>query len=124
MPYTPPPRSWPRKFASAAAGFIIGMRGQSSFLIHLTIAALVIGMAIALQVEAWERCVLALCIAMVLAAELFNSALERLAKAITSEESEHVRVGLDIASGAVLVMALGAAAVGAMIFVPRLLALA
>ena len=48
-------------------------------------------------------------------AELFNSALEQLAKAITKEEDPHVRNGLDIASGAVLVAAIGAAVIGLLV---------
>jgi diacylglycerol kinase (ATP) len=92
--------------------------------VHWAAAAAVLALAFFLRVERWEACVLALCAGVVLTAELFNSALERLAKAITSEEREHVRVGLDIASGAVLMAALTAALVGSLIFVPHLLALA
>jgi diacylglycerol kinase len=57
---------------------------------------------------------------LVLAAELFNSALEHLAKAITREHNEHLRIGLDISAGAVLIVSLGAASVGLVIFLPHL----
>lgn len=66
---------------------------------------------------------LTLCVGSVLAAELFNSALERLAKAITVEDNEHLRIALNIASGAVLTASLFAASVGLVIFVPYVLAL-
>ena len=56
---------------------------------------------------------------MVLAAEMFNSALESLARAITDRPHPLVRDALDIASAAVLVTALGAAAVGLLIFLHR-----
>jgi diacylglycerol kinase len=45
-------------------------------------------------------------------AELFNSAIEHLAQAITADHDDHLRDALDISSGAVLVASLGAAAVG------------
>ncbi|HTN77187.1 MAG TPA: diacylglycerol kinase [Pirellulaceae bacterium] len=120
--YQPPPRSWLRKFAAALAGIVQGMAGQASFLIHLPMAGLVIGAGAFLQVSRHDWCLLLLCIALVLAAELFNSALERLAKAITREENEHLRAGLDMASGAVLMVALGAAAVGLLVLLPHLIA--
>lgn len=96
------------------------MRGQSSFAVHFVAALLVVVAGVALQVSVMQWCLLALCITIVLAAEMFNSALETLAKAITCKESEHVRRGLNIASAAVLVTAIGAAVVGATIFVMQL----
>ena len=59
-------------------------------------------------------------IVVVLAAELFNSALETLVPAITRDHDEHVARALDIASGAVLCLACGAVVVGVAIFVPYL----
>jgi diacylglycerol kinase len=54
---------------------------------------------------------------------MFNSAFEKLARAITNDHDPEIRDALDIASGAVLLASLGAAAVGAMILLPRLLAM-
>ena len=68
-----------------------------------------------LGISRTEWCLLILCIAVVMAAELFNSALEQLAKAITEEKNSHIRNGLDIASGAVLVAAIGAAVIGVLV---------
>jgi diacylglycerol kinase len=63
---------------------------------------------------------LVLCIAGVLVAEMFNSALELMAKAITSEENPYLGNSLDIGSAAVLVASIGAAVVGAIVFGHRL----
>ena len=120
--YQPPPRSWLQKFTVAFVGIAQGMAGQSSFLIHLPVALLVIGAGAFFRLSRHDWCLLVLCIALVLAAELFNSALERLAKAITREENEHLRAGLDVASGAVLLVALGAAAVGLLVLLPHVIA--
>lgn len=106
------PRGWIAKFARALRGIAIGIRGQSSFAVHLPAAAAVIAAAWYLQVSRVEWCLLLLCIAVVLAAELFNSALEHLARAITGDEDPHLRDALDVASGAVLVASIVAAVVG------------
>jgi diacylglycerol kinase len=94
---------------------------QASFGVHLAAAVLVVATAAWLQVSRVEWCLLLLCIASVFTAELFNSALESLAKAVDQQHNEHLRDALDIASGAVLVAAMGAAAVGATVLLPHFL---
>ena len=118
-----PRRSWPKKFAAAFRGIGMGMRGQASFAIHIPAALLVVLAGAYWRVTVTEWCLLALCITAVLAAEVFNSALETLAKEIDKKSNPHLAAGLDIASGAVLFTAIGAVVVGAVIFVPRLLAI-
>ena len=114
-PYRPP-RSWLQKFRDAARGVKLAVRGESSFFVHFFAAAVVVLAAGVFECSLAERCLLTLCIAAVLAAETFNTAIERIARAVTREENEEVRDALDIASGAVLLASLGAAAVGAAIF--------
>ena len=100
------------KFANALHGIRLGIVGQSSFLVHLTLLAGNTGLAYALRCEAWQWCVLGLCIGLVLSLELINSALESLAKGVCHEHNEHVGRALDIASGAVLVASCMSAAIG------------
>src|SRR5688500_8795669 len=95
-PYLPQRRTWPQKFAAAFRGWLLGTRGHSSFAVHLPAAIAVAGAAAYLRVTAGEWCLLILCITTVIAAELFNSALEALAKAITTSKNEHVGRALDI----------------------------
>jgi len=109
--------SWPKKLALAFRGIAVGMRGQRSFHVHLPVAVSVVVAGLVLKVSHAEWCLLTLCIAMVLGAELFNSALESLTKAITRDENPHIADALDIASGAVLVVACGAAVVGLLVLV-------
>jgi len=113
-------RSWARKFRDAFRGVRAGVRGQSSFFVHFFLTAAVIVAAVVLRVDLIEWCILLACIAMVLTAEMFNSALESMAKAITGESDPHLGNSLDIGSGAVLVASIGAAIVGSIIFVNRL----
>ncbi len=115
-----PERSWKGKFGDAFRGLKAGVRGQRSFLVHFAVAAAVILTAALLRVGLLEWCLLLLCIAGVLVAELFNSALESMAKAITHESYPHLGNSLDIGSAAVLVASLGAAVVGSIVFGHRL----
>jgi diacylglycerol kinase len=67
-----------------------------------------------------DWCILLLCITVVLTAEMFNSALESMARAITGESNPYVGRALDIGSAAVLTAAAGAVAIGLLVFVHRL----
>ncbi|MBI2477794.1 MAG: diacylglycerol kinase [Planctomycetia bacterium] len=117
--FQPPPHSFLSKFQCAFRGITVGARGQSSFLVHVVVAAIVVGVGVWLEVTATEWCLLALCIAVVLALELFNSSIESLARAIDRQHNEQLRDALDIASGAVLVGAVGSAVVGLVILLPH-----
>lgn len=113
-------RGWVRKFRHAFRGVKQGVRGQSSFFVHFFAAAAVLVAAGVLSCTASEWCLLLLCIAGVLTAEMFNSALEAAARAINREQDPHLADALDIGSAAVLVASLGAAFVGGIIFGRRL----
>lgn len=116
-----PRRSWRSKFADAFRGVRLGIVGQSSFVVHAVCAmAVVLAVAVLPGITSIDWCLLLLCMALVIAAELFNSALERLVAAVHPGHHPGVGTALDIASGAVLVCAIGAAIVGAVILGPPL----
>jgi diacylglycerol kinase len=114
------PSRWYWKFANAIRGLAAGIRGQNSFYVHLPAAVLACGLAAWLQVSHAEWLALVLCITLVLTAELFNSSLEHLARAVSRQEHPEIRDALDIASGAVLVASAGASVVGVMVLVYHL----
>ena len=62
-----------------------------------------------------------ICIGMVITAELFNSAIERLVDMVSPQWQSIAGEVKDIAAGAVLVTAIAAAIVGLIVFVPYLL---
>jgi diacylglycerol kinase len=113
-------RSWPEKFRDAFHGMKQGVRGQSSFFVHFFAAAAVVAAAAILRAGLIEWCLLLLCITVVLTAEMFNSALESLARAVRDAMDPHVGRALDIGSAAVLLAAIGASIVGT-ILLARLL---
>ena len=116
-------RTWQRKFADAFRGCSRAFRSQSSFAVHVTVACIVVAAAASFRVTAVEWCLLSLAIGGVLTAEVFNTALESLARGPGSRRHPRLRDALDMASAAVLVAAATAAVVGVVVFGPRLLAL-
>jgi diacylglycerol kinase len=113
-------RTWRNKFADAFRGAKRGVRGQSSFFVHFFIAALVVAAALALEATRIDWCVLVVCITMVMTAEMFNSALEHIARAIGDDYNPTLGNALDIGSAAVLTASTGAAVVGCVVFLHRL----
>jgi diacylglycerol kinase len=121
--FVPPKRTWPEKFRHALWGMAAGIRGQSSFVVHLVAAAAVVVAAALVRVDTTQWCILIVCITMVLAAEMFNSALEHLGRAVDRTENPGLATALDIGSAAVLTTALGAGVVGSIVFLTRLAAI-
>lgn len=113
-------RHWINKFRHAIRGLRVGVRGQTSFHVHFVMTALVFLVALFLHVSLVEWCLLILCIGFVMSAELFNSALESAARAITRDFDDDIRDALDIASAAVLLAAIAASIVGCTVFIFRL----
>jgi len=112
-------QGWVNRFSVAFRGVKIAVLGEPSFYVHLLVTAIVLSAGAGLGLSRWEWCLVVLCIATVLCAELFNTSLERISLAITREEDANIRDALDIASGAVLVSACGAAVVGMLVFGAR-----
>jgi diacylglycerol kinase len=113
-------RPWRAKFKDAFRGLKFGVRGHSSFCVHFFAAALVLAAGFVFRCGWLEWCALMGCIGLVLTAELFNSAVETLFRGLDEATQDRVWPALDIAAGAVLVASLTAAAVGLLIFLPKL----
>jgi len=109
------PNTWGRKFRCAFRGMKRGFRGESSFFAHLFATAAVATAAGALGADRTEWCLLWLCVTLVLTAEMLNSSIERLARAVDERFNPQLRDALDIAGGAVLTAALGASVVGTIV---------
>lgn len=104
--------SWLLKFGNASRGIKIAVRSEVSFFVHLFVTAIVLVTGLQLSLSRLDWAMLVLSISGVITAELCNTAIERLARAITRQENPEIRDALDIASGAVLAASLGAASVG------------
>ncbi|MCA9229235.1 MAG: diacylglycerol kinase family protein [Planctomycetales bacterium] len=112
-------QSWVKRFAVACRGVKVAVRLEASFFVHLFVAAIVLLAGAVLGIARWEWCLVVLCIAAALSAELFNTSIERIARVVTRQENPEIRDALDTASGAVLVVALGSAIIGLLVFGTR-----
>lgn len=95
---------------------------EANFRIHLAAAASVALLGYYLDISIAEWCAVLLCFGLVMSAEAMNSAVERLVDLVSPGRHEKAGEIKDIAAGAVLITACAAALVGALIFVPRIIA--
>jgi diacylglycerol kinase len=110
-------RTWKRKFTDAFHGLRLSVYQQSSYRIHFMAAVCVLAAAWLLGNFDTVRWVLLIfCITIVVVAEMFNTAIETLAKAITNSYNPYIGYALDIAGGAVLATAFGATCIGTILF--------
>jgi diacylglycerol kinase len=94
-----------------------------SFAAHLPVAAIAVACGFWFEIGAEEWCLVALAIGAVLAAEVFNTSIESLARKIDTGPDPRIRDALDTASAAVLVAVGAAIVVGLVIFAPRFIRL-
>jgi undecaprenol kinase len=105
--------SFLRRVLFALAGVRTAWRTENSFKVHVVAALAVIGVLLWLQPAPLWWAIAALTIAFVLAAELFNTAVEGLADHLHPEQHPAIKAVKDCAAGGVLVAtatALGVAA--------------
>jgi diacylglycerol kinase len=117
----PGPRTWASKFRDAGRGIGFAVRAEKSFIVHAFATICVIAAAAALRVSPNDWAILLVCVGCVVTAECFNSAVESLARTITSEKNPEIGQALDMAAGAVLLISIGSACAGLAIFTPHVL---
>ncbi len=110
-----------RSFRYAFQGINSLFYYENNARIHLLAAILALILGFVLQISTSEWALLVIQIALVLSAEAFNTALEKLADVVSPEYHPLIKSAKDLAAGAVLIMAFSAVVVGALIFFPKLL---
>ena len=96
----------------ALSGLIQCYREEASFRFHIFVAVLVIITLFVLRPPLIWVALIVLISSLVLSAELFNSAMERLADAFSSMGNPQIKAAKDLAAGAVLLLALTAVILG------------
>lgn len=111
-------------FRYASRGILSLIRTEPNARIHLLLALAAIGGGLSFEIERGEWLAIALAIGLVFAMEALNTAFEALCDVASPRRHPQVERAKDVAAGAVLIAALAALAVAAIVFGPRLLALA
>lgn len=108
-----------RSVRYAVAGIWLTLRTQHNAWLHLaaSVAVLTLGAVVGLARLEWALIILA--IAMVWMAEAINTSFEMLCDVASPEFHPLVKNAKDVAAGAVLLSAVGAAAIGALVFFPH-----
>ncbi len=110
-----------RSSAHAVNGILEMLKSQHNAWVHLVATLTVIALGGVFSVTTAEWCFLILVMMAVWVAEALNTAFEFLCDVASPEFHPLVKKSKDVAAGAVLLSAVGAAAVGAIIFLPYLL---
>ncbi|MDG1500219.1 MAG: diacylglycerol kinase family protein [Planctomycetota bacterium] len=109
-----------KSFGFAFNGLAVLLKTQHNAWLHLMATLIVVALGVALQVSRVEWCLLTLAMSQVWIAEGLNTAIEYLADAVTLEQHPLIGKAKDVAAGAVLLSAVGAAVVGVAVFYPHL----
>lgn len=107
-----------KSFSYAFKGLGSFLRKEHNAWIHCTAVVLVTIGGYYYDITVSEWCIVLLCFAMVLAAEAFNTAIERLVNLVSPDFHPLAGDVKDIAAGAVLITAIFAAIIGFIIFLP------
>ncbi len=108
-----------RSLGHAWDGVLHAVVHQRNLRLHLLAAMLVSQVGCGLELGLTETVALLLAVALVVFAELLNTALEQVVDLATSRRDERARIAKDAAAGAVLVLAVGTVGVLAAVLVAR-----
>ena len=109
-----------RSFVCAWDGVVSFFRCEHNAYVHfvLTVATVILGLY--LGISGAEFIALVITMALVRAAEVFNTAIERSMDFISNENHPQIKIIKDLAAAAVLITATAAVVVGLIIFLPKL----
>ena len=108
-------------FKYAIEGIWTSFKTERNMKIHIFIMILVIIAGIILKINKSEWIICIILFAIVIGSELFNTSIETIVDMVMPEKNEKAKIAKDVSAGAVLVVAIGAAIIGLVIFVPRIL---
>ena len=113
-------RSFLSGFVYAGKGLWEAVQTQFNIRFHFFASIIVIAMSYYFKLSPVEWCLIILSISMVLTAELLNTAIEYLTDFVSPEYDRIAGKVKDIASAAVFITAAASAAVGLIVFIPKI----
>lgn len=104
-------------FKNARKGFRLVLKSERNIRIHLTVGSIVIALAILLGFDVIKFCIILFAIALVMIAEMFNSAIEfTLDSYYHNRYNKMVGMAKDISAGAVMLATVISIVIGCLIF--------
>lgn len=97
-----------KSFKAAFVGIWSAVRSEGHLRFHLVAACYVIAFSFFYDLSKAQWAVILLLISAIIAAELFNTAVENICDLVTKEQNEHIRIAKDVSAAAVLVLSFAA----------------
>lgn len=116
-------RTLGESFFYAISGILYAFRTQRNIKIHFMTTLLVIIFSYLLELDTMELLAVSITVALVLAAEMINTAIETVVDMYTQEYHPLAAAAKNVAAGAVLVSAINAVVVGYLIFFKKIVML-
>lgn len=113
-----PLRKWADSAGHAVEGILQAAKTERHLRYHLYTAAFVLILIYILGVRRTDFLIISIAVVLVLLAEMMNTAIEYVVDLLSPELSEGARIAKDVAAGAVLITAFGAAVIGYIILFP------
>ncbi len=106
-------------FKYAICGIKTAIKTEQNMKIHVLILLVVVLAGVMLDISKIEWIICIILFGLVISAELVNTSLEAIVDIVKPEMHPKAKIAKDVAASSVLVMAVAAAIVGLIIFVPR-----
>lgn len=110
-------------FKYAIEGIIASFKTERNMKLHILAMTIVILLGIAVKLSKLEWIICIILFAIVIAGELFNTAIETTVDIAMPYRNEKAKLAKDISAGAVLIIAIASLIIGVIIFVPKILAI-
>lgn len=108
-------------FKYAFEGIFSSFKSERNMKIHFTIMFLVIIFGLIFKINPLEWIICIFCFAMVIGAEMFNTAIETVVDIAMPYRNDKAKIAKDVAAGAVLVFAIASVIIGFIIFLPKII---
>lgn len=123
MDYQDKNHSFLFRLKNALMGVVNTIQTENNFRIQLLVSLMVLVAGISLKLSTFEWIIIILCIFIVLALELMNTAVENVVNLVTSEYHPLAKKAKDAAAASVLIFSVATAIIGCIIFLPKILEL-
>ena len=107
-------------FKYAFQGILTSFKSERNMKVHFLIMFLVIILGLLYKISKVEWMICIILFSIVIAGELINTAIEITVDIAMPEKNEKAKKAKDVSAGAVLVLAIGAAIIGIIIFIPKI----
>lgn len=110
-----------KSFTYAFNGLRAVWRTEQNMRVHAVAATIALTLCFLLNVSTVEFIIVIICIGVVIAFELLNTAIEKLCNIISPQKNDRIKDIKDISAGAVLVVSIIALICGLIIFIPKII---